>query len=410
MLSIKSNKICIQTTKRGIIYSRNYLSWPFLSEEHQQIAKTCRQFAEAELIPNASLIDKQHKFPKEHIQSIASMGLMGVAVSSDYNGSGLDNLAYAIAMCEISRGCASTGVIMSVNNSLYCGPVEAHGTHEQKLKFLVPCADGSHLGCFMLSEPGNGSDAGAASTTAVDAGDHWIINGSKAWITNAHDADYGVLIACTDKSLKHKGISAFVVDMKTPGISIGKKEDKLGICGSSTGTITFEDVKIPKFNLLGKAGQGFAIAMETLDSGRVGIAAQAIGIAEAALDCSAKYAMERKAFNQTISNLYAIQEKIADMSTSIDAAKLLTFKAAMLKDKNLPYVKDAAQAKLFASEAATKCAHQAIQVLGGMGFVTDMPAERHYRDARITEIYEGTSEIQRIVIANRVFKGYASGN
>jgi butyryl-CoA dehydrogenase len=307
-------------------------------------------------------------------------------------------------MIEISRGCASTGVICSVNNSLYCAPVDTFGNEEQKQKFLTPCASGKKLGCFMLSEPGNGSDAGAASTTAIDKGDVWVLNGSKAWITNAHEADFGVVLATTDKSLKHKGISAFIVDMKTPGIVLGKKEDKLGIRASSTATVTFEDCKIPKFNLLGELGIGFKVAMTTLDGGRIGIAAQALGIAQASLDCSIAYAKDRKSFGKPISNLYAIQEKIADMSTRIEAARLLNFKAAMLKSKGLPYIKDAAQAKLMASETATFAAHSAIQILGGMGYVSDMPAERYYRDARITEIYEGTSEIQRLVIAGSVLK------
>lgn len=341
------------------------------------------------------------------MQKLGELGMMGVSVSTDYGGAGMDYLCYAIAVEEISRGCASSGVIVSVNNSLYCGPVEKWGTDKQKEQWLYPCASGKKLGCFMLSEPGNGSDAGAASTTAKDAGDSWILNGSKAWITNAHDADYGVVLATTDASLKHRGISAFIVDIKTPGLSIGKKEDKLGIRASSTATITFEECVIPKSSLLGPIGAGFKIAMETLDSGRIGIAAQALGIAQASLDCAVHYAQDRKAFGKSISSLYSIQEKIADISTRIEAARLLTFKAAMLKSAGKPYIKDAAQAKLMASETATFASHQAIQVLGGMGYVSDMPAERHYRDARITEIYEGTSEIQRLVIGSSVIKEYS---
>lgn len=292
-------------------------------------------------------------------------------------------------------------------------------------------ASGREIGCFMLSEPGNGSDAGAASTMAVDAGDHWVLNGSKAWITNSYEAKYGVVFATTDKSLKHKGISAFIVDMKSPGVSLGKKEDKLGIRGSSTATVTFENCIVPKENLLGAKGKGFTIAMTTLDGGRIGVAAQALGIAQASLDCAVEYSKIRKAFDKPISNMYAIQEKLSTMSTKIDAARyvaaaiqycfprfclillhsflldrLLIYKAAMLKDQGKPFTKDAAQAKLYASEAATYCAHQAIQVLGGMGYVSEMPAERHYRDARITEIYEGTSEIQHLVIAGQVLKEY----
>jgi len=409
-LLLRSSKICNNIRNKQNINKliNNYSNWPFLTEEHNMIELTCKTFADTELAPKAGLFDKEHKFPEEQVRKLGELGLMGIVVSPDYGGSGLDYVSYAIAMAEISRGCASTGVIMSVNNSLYNGPIDNFGNEQQKQKFLTPVASGTHIGCFMLSEPGNGSDAGAASTTAVDKGSHWLINGAKAWITNAHDAHYGVLFATTNKSLKHKGISAFIIDMSTPGISIGKKEDKLGIRASSTGTITFEDVKIPKDNLLGVEGNGFKIAMSTLDAGRIGVAGQAIGIAHASLDCAVKYSKERKAFDQSISNLYAIQEKLADISTGLDAARLLTFKAAMLKDKNLPFTKDAAQAKLFASELATKAAHQAIQVLGGMGYVSDMPAERHYRDARITEIYEGTSEIQRLVIAGSLLKEYSS--
>lgn len=370
------------------------------------ISEMCRNFAATELAPIAGKLDKEHKYPAEQVKKLGELGMMGVSVSPDFGGAGMDYLSYAIAIEEISRGCASTGVIMSVNNSLYCGPVEKYGTKEQKEQFLTPCASGKKLGCFMLSEPGNGSDAGAASTTATDAGDHYVLNGSKAWITNAHDADYGVVLATTDKSLKHKGISAFIVDMKAPGVSIGKKEDKLGIRASSTGTVTFEDCKIPKQNLLGESGMGFKIAMGTLDSGRIGIAAQALGIAQASLDCAVAYSKQRKAFNKPISSLYAIQEKIADISMKLEASRLLTFKAAMLKSAGKPFIKDAAQAKLMASETATFASHAAIQILGGMGYVSDMPAERHYRDARITEIYEGTSEIQRLVIAGAVLKEY----
>lgn len=383
---------------------RTYTHWPILTEEHAMIAQTCRNFADTELKPIAHKVDKDHFFPAEQVKKLGELGMMGVTVSPDFDGSGMDTLSYAIAIDEISRGCASTGVILSANNSLYCAPVEKYGNVEQKEKFLKPCASGREIGCFMLSEPGNGSDAGAASTMAVDAGDHWVLNGSKAWITNSYEAKYGVVFATTDKSLKHKGISAFIVDMKSPGVSLGKKEDKLGIRGSSTATVTFENCIVPKENLLGAKGKGFTIAMTTLDGGRIGVAAQALGIAQASLDCAVEYSKIRKAFDKPISNMYAIQEKLSTMSTKIDAARLLIYKAAMLKDQGKPFTKDAAQAKLYASEAATYCAHQAIQVLGGMGYVSEMPAERHYRDARITEIYEGTSEIQHLVIAGQLLK------
>jgi butyryl-CoA dehydrogenase len=407
---LTSARLSAATTNASVVAvaQRTYFDWPLLKEEHVMIGQTCRSFAETELMPIASKIDKEHFFPAEQVRKLGELGMMGIQVPAEWDGANLDAMSYAIAMEEISRACASTGVIMSANNSLYCAPVEKFGTDEQKEKFLKPVASGRHVGCFMLSEPGNGSDAGAASTTATDKGDHFLLNGAKAWITNAHEASYAVIFATTDKALKHKGISAFIVDMKTPGVSLGKKEDKLGIRGSSTSTVTFEDAVIPKANLLGGAGRGFNIAMNTLDGGRIGVAGQALGIAQASLDVAAKYAQERKAFNKPISSLYAIQEKLAKMSMKIDAARLLIFKAAMLKDAKKPFTKDAAQAKLFASEAATFCSHQAIQVLGGMGYVSDMPAERYYRDARITEIYEGTSEIQHLVIGSNVIKEYSS--
>jgi len=331
---------------------------------------------------------------------------MGIDVPEQHGGAGLDYLAYAVAMEEVSRGCASTGVIMSVNNSLYCGPVSKFATEKQKQSWLKPFALGEKLGCFALSEPGNGSDAGAASTTATRVGDYWVLNGTKAWITNGYEADAAVVFATTDRSLKHKGITAFLVPKPTPGLSLGKKEDKLGIRASSTCNLIFEDCKIPAENTLGEIGQGFKIAMATLDAGRIGIASQALGIAQAAFEVAVKYAQERKAFNQPIANLQAIQIKLADMAVRLDSARLLTWQAASLKDGKKNYTKEAAMAKLAASEAATFVSHQAIQILGGMGYTTDMSAERHYRDARITEIYEGTSEIQRLVIANNLLKEY----
>ena len=338
---------------------------------------------------------------------MGELGLMGIAIPEEYGGAGMDPLAYALAMEEISRGCASTGVIMSVNNSLYCDPVYKFGTEEQKQEWLVPYASGEKLGCFGLSEPGNGSDSAAASTTATLDGDAWVINGTKAWITNAHDAHAAIVIATTDKSKKHKGLSAFIVPTDAEGFSLGKKEDKLGIRASSTGNLIMENVRIPKENLLGGEGEGFKVAMSTLDGGRIGIAGQALGIAQASLECAVEYAQQRKAFDKPIAKLQAIQFKLADMATRLEAARLLTHRAAILKAGGKPYTKEAAMAKLAASEAATQNAHAAIQVLGGMGYVSDMPAERYYRDARITEIYEGTSEIQKLVIAGRLLKEYA---
>ncbi len=375
-----------------------------LSEIHEMLRDTCRDFADKELTPKAGEIDKSHEYPQEQVNKLAELGLMSVAIEEAWGGSGLDNLAYAIAMEEISRGCASTGVVMSVNNSLYCDPVSKFASDSQKDIFLKPFATGQKLGCFALTEPGNGSDAGAASTTAVSDGDSWVLNGTKSWITNGYEADATIVFATTDKDKKHRGISAFLVPMPTPGLSLGKKEDKLGIRASSTCNLIFEDCKIPQANLLGREGEGFKIAMSTLDGGRIGIAAQALGIAQAAFEASVAYSQERKAFGAPISKLQAIQFKIADMATRIEGARLLTWRAAYLKDQGVRYSKEAAMAKLVASEMSTYVTHQAIQIFGGNGYVTEYPVERHYRDARITEIYEGTSEIQRVVIAANVLK------
>ncbi|XP_061732166.1 short-chain specific acyl-CoA dehydrogenase, mitochondrial isoform X2 [Nerophis ophidion] len=340
------------------------------------------------------------------ILELGAMGVMAIEVPEELGGAGMDYLAYSVAMEEISRGCASTGVVVSVNNSLYLGPVLKFGSEEQKHKWITPFTSGEKVGCFSLSEPGNGSDAGAASTVAHRDGDEWVLNGTKAWITNSWDASATVVFATTDKKLKHKGISAFLIPMPHPGLSLGKKEDKLGIKASSTANIILEDCRIPLDHMLGPRGAGFKIAMQTLDSGRIGIAAQALGIAQASLDCAADYALKRSAFGAPIGKLQAIQFKMADMAVAVESARLLTWKASLLRDAKRPFTKEAAMAKLAASEAATFCSHQAIQVLGGMGYVTDMPAERHYRDARITEIYEGTSEIQRLVIAGQLLKEY----
>jgi len=370
------------------------------------LQKTCRDFADNELKPIAAKIDKEHLFPKDQVKKMGELGLMAISVPEKYGGTGLDYLAYAIAMEEISRGCASAGVIMSVNNSLYLGPVLGFGSEKQKEEFIPPFTDGSKVGCFALSEPGNGSDAGAASTNAVVKNDHWVLNGTKSWITNGYESEAFVVFASTDKSKKNKGISAFLSKKPVKGLTLGKKEDKLGIRGSSTCNLIFEDCELPKDAILKEPGFGFKIAMMTLDAGRIGIAGQALGIAQAALDCAVEYSTKRLAFGSPISKLQSIQNKIADMALRIESARLLTWRAAVLKDKGMKYTKEAAMAKLQASEAATFAAHQAIQILGGMGYVSDMPAERHYRDARITEIYEGTSEIQRLVIAGNILKEY----
>lgn len=394
-------------------FQRHYTTYSQLPEEHQMIHEMCRKFADDELSPNARIWDQTHSFPNDAIKKLYELGMMGINTSDDYGGSNLDALAYAIAMEEISRGCASVGVIMSAHNSLYLYPIDAYGKKEQKEQWIAPyttCFDGENLkiGCFGLSEPGNGSDAGAASTTATLDGSEWILNGTKAWITNAHESSAAIVFATTDKSLKHKGISAFIVPMDSDGFSLGAKEDKLGIRASSTANLIMENVRIPQDNLLGKKGDGFKIAMETLDGGRIGVAGQALGIASASIDCAVKYALERNAFDKPISSLQSIQNKISAMTVARDSARLLTWRAATMKDNNQIFTREAAMAKLAASEAATYCAHQAIQILGGMGYVTEMPAERYYRDARITEIYEGTSEIQHLVIANDVIKQYKS--
>lgn len=372
------------------------------------LQSTCKSFADTVLQPIAAETDALHRFPADAVKKMGELGLMGVEIAHEQGGSGLDYLAYVIAMEEISRGCATAGVIMSVNNSLYCGPVNKYANAAQKKLWLEPYASGKKLGCFALSEPGNGSDAGAASTTARLDGDTWVLNGSKAWITNGYEADAAVVFATTDKSLKHKGISAFLVPKPTPGLTLGKKENKLGIRGSSTCTLNFDDCRIPRENLLGEVGAGFKIAMATLDAGRIGIAGQALGIARAAMETALAYSVQRRSMGQPISNHQSIQMKLANMAVALDSARLLSWQAAVMKDNGENYTRQAAMAKLAASEAATMISHQAIQVLGGMGYVSDMPAERHYRDARITEIYEGTSEIQRLVIAGRLLKEFSS--
>ncbi|CAK9825813.1 Short-chain specific acyl-CoA dehydrogenase, mitochondrial [Anthophora retusa] len=403
---LKTRLFAIQNVTAIYNNVRNIAAVSMLPETHQMLYKTCRDFAEGELKPIAKETDQKHLYPKEQIKKMGELGLMCIAIPESLGGTGLDYLAYAIALEEISRGCASAGVIMSVNNSLYLGPIEKFGNDNQKSVYITPFTNGTKIGCFALSEPGNGSDAGAASTTAKMNGTNYIINGTKSWITNAYESNAIILFATTDKSKKHKGISAFIIDKPIEGLSLGKKEDKLGIRGSSTCSLIFEDCKLPKENMLGQPGMGFKIAMMTLDAGRIGIAAQALGIAQASVDCAIEYAAKRQAFGSPIIKLHAIQQKIADMVLKLEGSRLLTWRAAVLKDNNKPYTKEAAMAKLSASETATFCAHQCIQILGGMGYVTDMPAERHYRDARITEIYEGTSEIQRLVIAANVIKEY----
>jgi len=375
-----------------------------LTEEQRMIQEMARSFAQKEVLPKAAELDETGRFPEELVRQMAGLGLMGVAVPEEYGGAGMDNICYAIAMEEISRACASTAVILSVNNSLACDPILSFGSEEQKRKYLVPLASGNHLGCFGLTEPGAGSDAGSQKTTAVRDGNHYVLNGTKNFITNAPQADTCVLFAMTDKEKKHKGITTFILDMKREGVTVGKKENKLGICAAGTASIILEDVKIPAENRLGNEGEGFKIAMQTLDGGRIGIAAQAIGIARASLEDALAYAKERKQFGQPIANFQAIQWMLADMATEIDAARLLAYRAAWRKDRKLRYTKESSMAKLYASEAAMRASVKGIQIHGGYGYIREYPAERHFRDAKITEIYEGTSEIQRLVIASALLK------
>ncbi|MGB2692548.1 MAG: acyl-CoA dehydrogenase [Thermodesulfobacteriota bacterium] len=375
-----------------------------LSEEQMMVRNTSREFTENEIKPVAAINDREHKFPKDIIDKIGELGFMGMTVPDQYGGSSLDFLSYILALEEICKGCASTGSIMSVNNSLVCAPLKTFGNEYQKSLFLKDLANGSKLGCFMLSEPEAGSDAASMKTTATLEGDYYTLNGTKSWITNGAEADIAVVFASTDKSLKHKGVSAFIVDMKTPGVNIGKLEDKLGIRATSTAQVFFEDCKVPVQNLLGEKGQGFKIALHTLDGGRIGIAAQAVGIAQAALEESVRYAKERKTFGKSISDFQGLQFMIADMATRVEASRLLVWQAAIMKDRDTKYSKQSAMAKLFAAETAMWVTTKAIQIHGGYGYTTDYPVERYFRDAKITEIYEGTSEIQRIVIARETLK------
>lgn len=378
-----------------------------LSETHASVRDMCRDFADKHLVPIAGELDATSRFPADEVRMLGDLGMMGITVPVEDGGSGLDYMAYAIAMEEISRGCASTGTIISVANTLYNFPMLNAANADQRKEYLEPYAAGQKLGCFCLSEPGNGSDAGAASTTATLDGNQWVLNGTKMWITCAHEADTAIVFATSDKSAKHKGISAFLMPMDSEGVSLGQKENKLGINATSTSQVIMEDVRLPKEALLGEQGDGFKIAMKTLDAGRIGIAGQAVGIAQAAFECAVDYAQQRKTFGAPISGHQLMQVKLSEMACKIDASRLLMYRAAQLKDANMPFTKEAAMSKLVASETATFCAHQAIQILGGMGYVKDMPAERHYRDARITEIYEGTSEIQHLVIAGALLKEYS---
>ncbi|MEN8150532.1 MAG: acyl-CoA dehydrogenase [Planctomycetota bacterium] len=376
-----------------------------LDEQQQMILDMTRQFADEQVAPTAAETDRDHKYPAEIVSAMGELGLMGIAVSEEYGGAGMGYVEYVLALTEISRACASTGVIMSVNNSLVCYPFEVFGTEEQKQKYLVPLASGEKLGAFSLSEAGSGTDAGAMSCRATLDGDEWVLDGTKLWCTNGKEADIIIVFATIDPALKGKGICAFIVEKGTPGFEIGKLEDKLGIRGSSTAEFVFENCRIPKENLLGPEGKGMRVAFTTLDAGRIGIAAQALGVGDAAIAAAAKFANEREQFGQPIGNFQAIQWMLADSKTEIESARLLTLKAASLKDAGQPFTLYSAMCKLKASEAASFCANKAIQIHGGYGYTTDYPVERYLRDAKITEIYEGTSEAQRMVISRDVLKG-----
>jgi butyryl-CoA dehydrogenase len=378
-----------------------------LTEEQQFLQKATRDFAKNEVLPKAAAIDAEHRHPKELVAKMSEMGLMGVAVPEELGGSGMDNVSYALAIEEIARACASTAVIMSVNNSLVCDPIMKYGSEEQKKEWLPKLAEGKKLGCFAISEPEAGSDAAAQTTTARldEATDEWVLQGTKNWITNGPVADVCVLMAMTDREQGHRGITAFILPMDAEGVSTSPPDDKLGIRGSKSCQIFLDNVRLPKTALLGEVGQGFKVAMTTLDGGRIGIAAQALGIARACLEDGLEYALQRRTFGKPIAEHQSIQWKLADMATEVDAARLLILSAARKKDQGKPFGQAAAMAKLFASDAANKAGRECIQIFGGNGYVTEYPAERHFRDAKITEIYEGTSEIQRLVITNYMRKG-----
>ncbi len=375
-----------------------------LSEEQLAVQKAARDFAKTELLPGVIERDEHQKFPAEQIKMLGELGFLGMMVDPKYGGSGMDAISYVLAMEEISKVDASAAVVMSVNNSLVCWGLETYGNEEQKQKYLVPLASGQKIGAFLLSEPEAGSDATSQRTTAEDKGDHYVINGIKNWITNGNSASTYLVIAQTDIDKKHKGINAFIVDKDTPGVTVGAKENKLGIRGSDTHSISFQDVIVPKENRIGEDGFGFTFAMKTLGGGRIGIASQALGIASGAYELALKYSKERKAFGTEIMNHQAIAFKLADMATQIEGARLLCLKSAWQKDQGMDYTLSASMAKLYASEIAQSVTNEAVQIHGGYGYVKEFHVERLMRDAKITQIYEGTSEVQKIVISRTILK------
>ncbi|MGI6722692.1 MAG: acyl-CoA dehydrogenase [Anaerovoracaceae bacterium] len=372
------------------------------TKEQEFVRKMVREFADTEVEPLAADIDAEHRFPTETVEKMARYGLMGVPFPTEYGGAGGDYISYAITVEELSRVCGSTGVICSAHTSLCCWPIYHWGTEEQKKKYLPDLLSGKKLGAFGLTEPGAGTDAAGQQTRAELDGDYWVLNGSKVFITNGGYADTLVVMAMTDKSKGNHGISAFIVEKGDEGFSVGKTEDKMGICASSTTELIFQNCRIPKDRLLGGVGKGFKVAMSTLDGGRIGIASQALGIAQGALDVTIEYMKSRKQFGKKLSQMQALQFEVADMATRIEAARLLVYKAAYMKDKDMAYGKNAAMAKLFAAETAMHVTTECVQLHGGYGYTKDYPVERMMRDAKITEIYEGTSEVQKIVIAAAV--------
>jgi butyryl-CoA dehydrogenase len=381
-----------------------------LSEDQQAVRDMVRDFAESEIRPIAAEIDETHEFPAANVKKMAELGLLGMFVPEAYGGAGMDFVSYVIAVEEISRACASHGVICSVNNSLVCYPILTYGNEAQKQKYLVPLAKGEKLGAYCLTEPNAGSNAANQQTTAVLDGEHYVLNGTKLFITTAGPADVLVVYTSTDKTLGAKGISAFIVDADTPGVKKGKKEKKLGIHASDTREIAFEGARVPKENLLGEYNKGYTVALATLGGGRIGIAAQALGIAQASVEASVAYANTREQFDRKIGEFDAIRQMLADSAIELECARWLVYQAAWLRDQGRPHVKEASLAKWHASEAATKCANWAIQVHGGYGYMTEYQVERYWRDGRICEIYEGTSEVQKMVVAAQVLREYALPN
>jgi len=375
-----------------------------LTEQQRMIRDAAADFAAREIAPVAAELDREERFPAEIVQKMAALGFLGMNVPEEFGGAGLDSLCYILAMEEISKACASCGVIMSVNNSLVCWPLETYGNEEQKRKFLTPLARGEKLGAYCLSEPGAGTDAANQQTRAARDGDGWVINGMKNFITNGAHADVLIVFAMVEPEKKHKGISAFIVETDAPGFAVIREEKKMGIRASDTAQLSFDNVRVPADQLLGQEGQGFKIAMSTLDGGRIGIAAQALGTSQAAYEAARDYARQREQFGRKIMEFQAIQWKIADMAMRIHAARLLTHRAAWLKDQGVRYSKEASMAKLFASETSHFVTNEAVQIFGGNGYSKEYPVERFFRDAKITEIYEGTSEAQRLVISSLEFR------